>query len=146
MGIDPFEPPATQVAVAEGLGARSFESIDVVGEAVEDVKQVFSRAIIRYVSSHENVKVIVGGVCPGCAPRIVAVPPNPDPSKEYAVIIGSRAPILKPVKGDEIWCVGRCGIESAMVSKEFLSGVPKENIKLIPGCPPLRWYAKQVVS
>jgi uncharacterized protein (DUF362 family) len=146
MGIDPFEPPATQVAAAKGLGARSFESVDVVGETIEDVKQVFARAIIRYVSPHENVRVILGGVCPGCAPRIAAVPPHPDPSKKYAVIVGSRAPIFKPVKADEIWCVGRCAIESAMVSKEFLSDVPKENVKLIAGCPPLRWYAKQVVS
>lgn len=145
MGIDPFEPPSTQVAVAEGLGTANLSEIEVVGEPIEKVRQYFERAIIKYVSPHPNVKVYVGGVCPGCAPRIAAVPPSPNPAKKYALIVGSRAPILKKVEADEIWCIGSCGIESAQTAKEFLSGIPKENFKLVPGCPPLRWYAKQIL-
>jgi len=146
MGIDPMEPPSTQVAVAEGLGTGDLADIEVVGRSIDEVKQYFARAFNRYASPHRNVRVYTGGVCPGCAPRIVAVPPDPDPDKKYAVIIGSRAPIMKKVDADEVWCVGRCGIESAHASKEFLSGVGKENVKIISGCPPLRWYAKQVIK
>ena len=145
MGIDPLEPPSTQVAAANGLGRANLSEIEVVGEPIEKVRQYFERAVIKYVSPHPNVKVYVGGVCPGCAPRIAAVPPDPDPAKEYALIVGSRAPILKKVEADEVWCIGSCGIESAETSKEFLSGIPKENFKLAPGCPPLRWYAKQIL-
>jgi uncharacterized protein (DUF362 family) len=146
MGIDPFEPASTQVAIAEGFGSGSLSEIEVVGKSIDEVRQYFARAIIKYVSPHQNVRVYAGGVCPGCAPRIAAVPPDPDPFKKYVVIIGSRAPILKRVEADEVWCIGRCGIESAQTSKEFLTGVNKENIKIISGCPPLRWYAKQVIK
>jgi hypothetical protein len=145
MGIDPFEPPSTQVATIEGLGRGNLSEIEVVGASIEEVKQHFARAFITYVSPHPNVKVYAGGICPGCAPRIVTAPPKPAPDKKYAVIIGSRAPILRPLDADEVWCIGNCGIESARTSKKFLKGVSKENVKLVPGCPPLRWYAKQVI-
>jgi hypothetical protein len=146
MGMDPFEPPSTQVATVEGLGRGNLSEIEVVGASIDDVKQYFERSFIKYVSPHPNVKVIAGGICPGCAPRIVAAPPEPEPNKKYAVIIGSRAPILRPLDADEVWCIGRCGIESAQTSKKFLRGIAKENVKLVPGCPPLRWYAKQVIQ
>jgi len=145
MGIDPFEPPSTQVAAVEGLGKANLSDIEVVGVSIDEVKQHFERAFIKYVSPHPNVRVIAGGICPGCAPRIVAAPPEPEPNRKYAVIIGSRAPILRPLDADEVWCIGRCGIESAQTSKKFLRGIAKENVKIIPGCPPLRWYAKQVI-
>ena len=145
MGFNPYEPPSTQVASAEGLGKGALSEIEVVGASIEDVKQYFERPFITYVSPHPNVKVYAGGICPGCAPRIVAAPPKPDPSKKYALIIGQRAPVLREVEADEVWCIGKCGIESAHTSKAFLSKVAKENVKMIPGCPPLRWYAKQVV-
>jgi hypothetical protein len=146
MGIDPLEPPSTQVATCEGLGKGNLSEIEVVGTSIEEFKQHFKRAFINYVSPHSNVKVYAGGICPGCAPRIVTAPPEPAPDKKYAVIIGSRVPILRPLDADEVWCIGRCGIESAQASKKFLRGVAKENIQLVPGCPPLRWYAKQVIQ
>jgi uncharacterized protein (DUF362 family) len=145
MGIDPFEPPATQVAMAEGLGIGDLSQIEVLGNSIDEVRQHFARAYIRYVSPHSNVRVYAGGICPGCAPRIVAAPPGPDPARSYALIIGARAPVLRQIEADEVWCIGKCGIESAHVSKEFMNGIPKENIKIVPGCPPLRWYAKQVL-
>jgi len=146
MGFDPYEPPATQVAMAEGLGKGSLSEIEVLGASMDEVRRPFARPIIRYVSPHPNVKMYAGGICPGCAPRIIAAPPDPDPSKKYALIIGSRAPVLRQVEADEVWCIGKCGIESAQTSKEFLRGVAKENIKLVPGCPPLRWYSKLVIK
>jgi uncharacterized protein (DUF362 family) len=145
MGIDPYEPPSTQIAMAAGLGRGSLSEIEVVGATVDEVKEYFARAFINYVSPHPNVKVYSGGICPGCAPRIVAAPPKPDPNKKYALIIGQRAPVLREVDADEVWCIGKCGIESAHASKALLNRVAKENVKMIPGCPPLRWYAKQVV-
>jgi len=145
MGYDPFEPPTTQVGWKYGLGNAELSKIDIVGESIHNVKCHFARPVLMYISAHPNVEVYVGGMCPGCAPRIPAIPPNPDPNKRYAVIIGRRAKIPRKIEVDEVWCFGKCGIDSGMALRRFFSHMGRENIHIVPGCPPLRWYAKQTM-
>ena len=144
MGYDPLEPPTTQVAARYGLGNADLSNIQIVGEPIESVKKYFRRAIIMCVSPHPNVEVFVGGMCPGCAPRIPAIPPNPDPNKKYAVIIGRRAKVPPKLNGyDEVWCIGKCGIDSARIVG--INEIVKKKMKLVPGCPPLLWYRKRTI-
>lgn len=143
MGYDPLEPPTTQVGVRYSLGNADLSKIQIVGEPLERVRKYFKRPIIMAVSPHPNVEVYPGGMCPGCAPRIPKIPLNPDPNKKYAVIIGRRAKVPRKLdEYDEVWCFGKCGMDSAM---GVISGVGKEKIKLVPGCPPLIWYGEQTV-
>lgn len=144
MGLDPFEVPTTQVGVRYGLGTADLSNIRIIGETVENVKKHFKRAIIMCVSPYPNVDVFIGGMCPGCEPRIPSVPPNPELNKKYAVIIGRRAKVPTKVKEyDEIWLFGKCGIDSAI--ELYASADEKRKIRTVPGCPPLIWYAKQTL-
>ncbi len=139
MGYHPLFAPSTQVGVWMGLGTADLTQIDVRGQKIEDVKSPFAQPILRFVSPHPNVRVYPGGICPGCQARIPRLPPNPDPNKKYAVVIGRRAPVPKDLNVDEIWCFGLCGIESGAELKSSSNML----IKKIPGCPPIRWFAEQ---
>jgi len=145
MGFDALEIPTTQIAMKQGLGKGNLSEIEVVGEPIDKVKQTFERSYIRCVSPYPNVDVYIGGMCPGCAPRIPTVPPNPDPNKKYAVVVGRRAKLPKNLNVDEIWCIGNCGIDSTMSSTNLFPRISKEQIKFIPGCPPLKWYGSQTI-
>lgn len=141
MGFNPLEPPITQVAGHYGLGVAELDKIEVVGEPIEKVKSPFERSFINVVSNHPNVEVYVGGVCPGCAPRIPAVPPVNDPAKNYAIILGRRPNIMGDINADEIWAIGKCGIDAAMTLNDRFSKVKNPIVQKIPGCPPLIWWA-----
>jgi uncharacterized protein (DUF362 family) len=144
MGFDPLEPPPTQVAAKYGLGIAELTQIDIVGEPIENVKQHLGRAILSFVSPYSNVRVFAGGVCPGCAPRIPSLPPEVDPNKKYAIVIGRRVKIPRTLEVDEIWCCGDCGVESA---KAFMNHFPlNAKVEYVQGCPPLRWYAERTLT
>lgn len=152
MGLDPRAVAVTQVAEKDGLGTASLSDIQIVGEKLEDVRQVFARPLFKYVSKHPNVKVFPGGLCPGCRPRISLVPMEVDPNKRYGVIIG-REPIALPeletLELDEIWLVGNCGLRAGMayvlrdiVKATKQGGQWEPSVKVVPGCPPLDFYSE----
>jgi hypothetical protein len=141
MGFHPLEPPITQVAARYGLGVADLEKIKVVGEPIEKVKSPFERSFINIVSKYPNVEVYAGGVCPGCAPRIPAVPPVVDPNKKYAIIIGRRPIITGDLDVDEVWAIGKCGIDAAMTLNKHFPKSKNPVLQKIPGCPPLIWWA-----
>ena len=141
MGLDPYEVVTTQVANRMGLGTADLSRIEIRGEKLEDVSTHMKRPVMPYVSQYPNVEVYPGGICPGCAPRISAIS-NPDPNKKYAVIIGRRAMIPREMDVDEVWCIGYCGIESALPLRSS-KNPNKPKFKMITGCPPIRWFAMQ---
>jgi hypothetical protein len=108
MDIHPFEIPATQAAMKDGLGTGDLREIEVLGKTIEEVKHPFKRPVVQVVSRYPNVMEFVGGVCPGC--RANALPPYIEHDKKYAVVMGPRAMIAQDLANfDEVWLVGTCG-------------------------------------
>jgi uncharacterized protein (DUF362 family) len=117
------------------IAGRDPVAVDAIGAKIMGFNP------LNVVSNHPNVEVYVGGVCPGCAPRIPAVPPVNDPTKKYAIILGRRPNIMEDINADEIWAIGKCGIDAAMTLNDRFSKVKNPIVQKIPGCPPLIWWA-----
>jgi uncharacterized protein (DUF362 family) len=145
MGFNPLEPVTNQLALKDGLGIKSLDQIEIVGEHLEEVKAFMERPIFRLVHPKSNVEVIPGGICPGCMSRVPRIPPVVEDEKQYAVIIGRRVRFPKERKFDEIWCLGDCGIEEC---KRLAHRYPKlkEKMKIVKGCPPLDWWRGQTID
>lgn len=109
MGVNPFEVPANQAAMKDGVGTADLREIEVLGKTIEEVKHPFIRPIPQVVNRYMNVMEFVGGVCPGCQWALNTLPPYPDPNKKYALIAGARAMIGQDLANfDEVWCIGTC--------------------------------------
>jgi uncharacterized protein (DUF362 family) len=110
MDIHPFEVPATQFAMKDGLGTADLREIEILGKTIEEVKHPFKRPVVQVVSRYPNVMEFVGGACYGaCRDGINGLPPHIDPSKKYAIIVGARAMIGQDLSNfDEVWLVGMC--------------------------------------
>ncbi|MEW6545784.1 MAG: DUF362 domain-containing protein [Bacillota bacterium] len=152
MGYDPRASVATQVAEKDGLGVAHLDQIRIVGEELSAVASVFKRPVLEFVNPNPNVRVHAGGICPGCRPRIKVVPPRVEVDKTYAVIIGREPiPLAGALDADEIWLVGNCGLRAGMayLLRRQLSDAPgsklvgRTKIHVVPGCPPLDWYAEE---
>jgi hypothetical protein len=145
MGFNPLEPVTNQLALKDGLGIKSLDQMQIVGERLEEVKAVMERPIFRLVHPKPNVEVIPGGICPGCMSRVPRIPPKVEDEKQYAVILGRRVRFPKERKFDEIWCFGDCGIEEG---RRLASRYPqlKEKMKIVRGCPPLDWWRGQTID
>jgi uncharacterized protein (DUF362 family) len=145
MGFHPMEPVTNQLALRDGLGIKSLDQIEIVGERLEEVKAVMERPIFRLVHPKSNVEVIPGGICPGCISRVPRIPPHVEAEKQYGIIIGRRVRFPKERKFDEIWCFGDCGIEEC---KRLAKQYPKlkEKMKIVRGCPPLDWWRGQTID
>ncbi len=152
MGCDPMEPASTQIAAKQGLGCADLQCIRVVGRSIDAVKTYFARPVLSAVHPAPNVQSYVGGVCPGCKPRVKAIPIEVEPDVKYACIFG-REPLAiaeDVLNADEVWLVGNCGIRAGMgylLSRRLMPGSAqraKKDMKIVrvPGCPPLEWYAE----
>jgi hypothetical protein len=137
MGYNPLESPHVQVGMKDGLGTGDLAEIEIVGANLQEVLFPFQRSMLRYVSEYQNVTEFYGGTCHACVWAAVAVPPEVDPEKQYAVISGTRAFIARDLdEFDEVWLVGTC----ACSAQEQLPGY-KEKIKAakktvrVPSCP-----------
>ena len=151
MGVDPRSLATLQVAEKLGLGSIDLADIQIVGEALNEVRKVFLPPVFQFVSKHKNVRLYAGGVCPGCRPRIPTVPLACDPGKDYAILIGREPIAIRPdVEADEMWLVGNCAVKAGMAyllrrafQGGFRKGVPR--VVKVPGCPPLDWYSQRVI-
>jgi hypothetical protein len=133
------------LALKDKLGVEDPKKIEIVGEPIEKVQALFQRPFPRLVHPAPNVEVIPGGICPGCVGRILKIPPQVDPKKRYAVIIGKRVSFPKNADFDEIWCFGDCGIEDGnRIARRFPH--LKGKMKIVKGCPPLDWWCKQTLQ
>jgi uncharacterized protein (DUF362 family) len=110
MGIHPFEVPATQFAMKDGLGTGDLREIEVLGKTIEEVRHPFRRPVVQVVSRYPNVMEFVGGVCFGaCRDGLNGLPPYVDHEKRYAIVVGARAMIGQDLSNfDEVWLVGMC--------------------------------------
>lgn len=66
MGFDPMEIPAIRCAGTEGLGEINLDKIEVVGEAIDDVKKPFKRPNDNPVGMYKGFTVYAQQTCPGC--------------------------------------------------------------------------------
>lgn len=145
MGFNPLEVVTTQLALKDKLGVEEPQQIEVVGEPIQNVRVQLERPFPRLVHPDLNVEVIPGGICPGCAGRILKVPPRIEPGKRYGIIIGKRVSYPVHQEFDELWCFGDCGIEEG---KRLAKRFPdlKRKMKRVKGCPPLAWWAEQTLA
>jgi hypothetical protein len=135
----------TQLALKDKMGLEKPDQIEIVGEPVERFATSFDRPYPRLVHPAPNVEVFPGGICPGCAGRVPKLPPEVDPAKRYAVILGRRVSLVRIQEFDEIWCFGDCGIdEGRRIVKRFPALEPR--IKNVQGCPPLEWWAEHTLK
>ncbi|MDO8490428.1 MAG: DUF362 domain-containing protein [Dehalococcoidia bacterium] len=132
-GYHPFESPAVQIAMKDGLGTGELSEIDILGARLQDVYYPFVRSMNRFVQKYMNVKEYFGGTCNGCLMGQLGVPPLVEPDKKYAVICGTRALIANPLEGvDEAWLVGECACRADHQFPGFMDKVKaaKKIIKL----------------
>jgi uncharacterized protein (DUF362 family) len=115
MGFHPYEVPATQFAMKDGLGTADLREIEVLGTTIEKVEHPFRRPVVQIVNRYPNVMEFVGGVCFGtCRDGINGLPPYIDKKKKYAIVVGARAMIGQDLsKFDEVWLVGMCASNSS---------------------------------
>lgn len=110
MDIHPYEAPATQAAMKDGLGTGDLREIEVLGKTIEEVRHPFQRPVVQVVNRYPNVMEFFGGVCSGpCLHAVNGLPPHVDPDKRYAIVTGARAMIGQDLSAfDEVWLAGMC--------------------------------------
>lgn len=121
----------------EASKAGDLAEMEIVGARLEDVLFPFQRSMLRHVSEYPNVTEFYGGTCHACVWAAVAVPPDVDPRKKYAVISGTWAFIGRDLEEfDEVWLVGQCACNAREQLPGFSDKIKaaKETVR-IPSCP-----------
>jgi uncharacterized protein (DUF362 family) len=131
MGIEASEVPITRLGHAEGIGIGVMDQIDVKGEKVEDVMELFSRSgIWNPIGYSKNIQIFAGGACRFCLAQVGATvkrlgyEDKLENLEDICVIIGHNAP--QPVREyKHVYIIGDCAKDSKMDGT------------FIGGCPPL---------
>ena len=131
MGIEAQEVPITRLGHAEGIGIGVMDQIDVKGEKVEDVMELFSRSgIWNPIGYAKNIQIFAGGACRFCLAQVGATVKRLGYDgklyklEDICVIIGHNAPT--PVREfKHVYIIGDCAKDCKMDGT------------FIGGCPPL---------
>lgn len=150
MGIDPFDVSAVRIADYDGIGCGRLEEIQIAGESVESVRQVFrypDKFAVpldrRLLARYPNVDVRIGGACRQCwgLAGNVAKKLSRYPDKKFTLIIGVDPKIACADQIDPAYTIvfGDCACAAAGPVKELRNKMLLEQKGCIAhGCPPYR--------
>jgi uncharacterized protein (DUF362 family) len=156
MGIDvPTIVGTTRIGAYDGLGTAAADRIDVVGNAVADVRKKFmlpinyTQPIDTFVTGvWPNVDVFIGGACPTCWLMSVLVLPslNKFPDRTALVVgVDPKVSLERPWDDRNTFFLGDCALGCAGDAREVRNRIALSgNDTFLPGCPPYEQAIKKL--
>lgn len=151
MGIeDIFSVPINRIADYDGIGNGKLEQIEVVGAAIDDVKEKFLWPDTylypqdrRVTATYPNVDFRIGGACRQCWMMAAGVGKmlSRVTGEDFTVLVGSDPKLPNGVNTplENVVILGDCAMSATGCIKELRNQMLlEEKGVMAPGCPPYR--------
>lgn len=140
MGFDPMEIRHIVFAQDRKIGFANMGQIDVLGARVEDLRRKFKRPSLEGVLfDFKDIVIVAGNGCSGCREATLIGLSGMTESELEAIgkavmVIGSDVDLPEETKGQRIFLVGNCTLNSGLKGKR------------IEGCPPPGIHVKKCLK
>lgn len=147
MGVDPNSVKYIKLAEKQGLGAKSFSEIKVLGQKTADVKKDFKRITLESVLKSKDfkkygIKLVDKGACSGCRNVITSLLSDIKDSNKFEKIENITFFIGKGIKEKDLKnCKGKPAFFGSCTK-----GIKKDKSLYMPGCPPHVLHVKKILG
>jgi hypothetical protein len=145
IGFEPCEIDTTRIAGECGLGTNDLNSIEVVGQRIEDVKRPFARPDVDlYDGMFPGLRIIAGDHCRSCqyyvrrgVDRLVEAGIL-DGDSPVTIILGKEPPVPDTLPG-KVVMLGDCCLNSKSVRRLRDHLLLDGRLKTVYACPPMEF-------